>query len=414
MASGLVIHIEVGVDKQTEVLSQNRIRIGSSEDCELRIAPALLPITDSPIIELTRTNGHYRVGDFNHSLRMTHNGAPLVYGSEINDGDELRIEHSDLALQFYPVRELPVVAGGVRAQSLQIAPFIENAAIEAAATARRDDAKVFLREFTRELVREINTSTKVIMLLIAGALVGGVLYLGFAGFKESQRIRRLNDEQKNQLTQLKDLVDQTKQSLSQVTDSNQSIIDSMSFAPKLYGKFSKGVFLILGKYQFFEAGTNRPLRYPELQVTEDGAALQTGEEQQQMLTPDGNGPIAEFPYFGTGFHVGDGFVLTNRHVAFEPWVADETAQMYSSGVVGQPRIVSLLAYFPGRRQPIPLRFRQASQRDDIAVCVLNAREVPADIPTLPLDKDSDAATVGKAVVLMGYPTGYDRILANLP
>ena len=76
-----------------------------------------------------------------------------------------------------------------------MAPFIEAAAIESAATARRDDAKVFLREFTRELVREINPSTKLVTFGIAIALVGGMLYLGFAMYKELQRSRRLIDEQ---------------------------------------------------------------------------------------------------------------------------------------------------------------------------------------------------------------------------
>src|SRR5256885_9363152 len=49
--------------------------------------------------------------------------------------------------------------------------FRSQAAIEAAATARRDDAKVFLREFSRELLREINWSTKIVALVIVVVLV---------------------------------------------------------------------------------------------------------------------------------------------------------------------------------------------------------------------------------------------------
>ncbi|HVF87216.1 MAG TPA: trypsin-like peptidase domain-containing protein [Pyrinomonadaceae bacterium] len=412
MASGLVVHIEVGKDRHTEVLSLDRIRIGSSEDSDLRLHPSLLPVSDAPVVELTRANGNYRIGDFNRSLAITHNGAPLVYGTVINDGDELRVEPTGLAIQFFPVHELPAVVA--TRTSSKVAPFIESAAIEAAATARRDDAKVFLREFTRELVREINTSTKVITLLIAGSLVGGVLYLGFAGYREFKRIRHLNDEQRTQLSgyelQLKELIDR----LTKVSKTNENIIGSLSVAPKVYGAYSNGVFLIFGKYQFVEAGTNRPLRYPELQVTEEGGTLQTGDEQQMTLTPDGRGPVAEFPYFGTGFYVGNGFVITNRHIAFEPWVADQTMQTLSSTVAGQPRIVSLQAYFPGSRQPIALRLKQTSKVDDLAVCTLDVSELPANTPALPLDVDSDASGVGKTVVLMGYPTGYDRILANLP
>ena len=79
------------------------------------------------------------------------------------------IKDSDLAFQFFPIRSLPAVIQP--RPDTQVAPFIEQAAIESAATARRDDAKVFLREFTRELVREINPSTKFITLAMA-VLVG--------------------------------------------------------------------------------------------------------------------------------------------------------------------------------------------------------------------------------------------------
>lgn len=414
MASGLVVHIEVGKDKHTEVLSLDRIRIGSSEDSDLRLHPSLLPVADAPIIELTRTNGHYRIGDFNRSIGITHNGAPPVYGTVIDDGDELRVEQTGLAIQFFPVNELPAVVATTTRPANKVAPFIESAAIEAAATARRDDAKVFLREFTRELVREINTSTKIITLLIAVSLVGGMLYLGHAAYREFRRIRHLNDEQKAQLSgyesQLKELIKR----LTAVSESNQDLIESMSVAPKVYGAYKDGVFLIFGKYQFVEAGTNRPLRHPELQVTEDDGTLPSGDEQQLTLTPDGRGPVAEFPYFGTGFYVGEGFVITNRHIASEPWVADQTTQALSSTVPGQPRVVSLQAFFPGSRQPIALRLRQTSKVDDLAVCTLDMSELPANTPALPLDIDSDASVVGKTVVLMGYPTGYERILANIP
>ena len=104
-----------------------------------------------------------------------------------------------LLITFYPIRSLPAVVG-TSAHEAHVAPFIEQAAIESAATARRDDAKVFLREFTRELVKEINPSTKLITLAIVVILVGGSLYIGFSMFKELQRTRRLIDDQRAQLT----------------------------------------------------------------------------------------------------------------------------------------------------------------------------------------------------------------------
>jgi S1-C subfamily serine protease len=412
MASSLVIHIAAGEDKHTEVLSQERIRIGSGEDCDLRLRSSSFGSTDADdaprtLLELARSNGHYRIKDFDQSLDLTHNGRPLSAGAKIKDGDEVRYEPSGLALSFFPVRDLPALV--VNRQQAQVAPFIENAAIESRATARRDDAKIFLREFTRELVREIRPTTKILTLLIALALVGGILYLGFGLYNELKTSRRVSDDLRGQVSQLKDQISKTNSEITNLDKSNQNILDSLSLAPKLRSDYGGGVCMILSSYDFVEAGTGRPLRYPEVQTNEDGTVIQGGEEQAQ-LTPEGNGPVAEFQSVGSGFHVGGGYVLTNRHVA-HPWLADERAQILNSSVRGQPRLKKLVAYFPDHAQPIALKFKVAAQREDLAVCVFDVEDPPKNLPALPLDKDVTTAAVGRTVVLMGYPNGPDRLLA---
>src|ERR1051325_4471472 len=212
MASGLVIHISSGDDRHTEILTDDSVRIGASETCDLRLRSSSLPKTaaNAVLLELSRTNGAYRVTDFDPAIALTQNGEGVNPGNEIRDGDEFRIADSDIVLHFFPVRDLPAVVPQAPRET-HVAPFIEAAAIESAATARRDDAKVFLREFTRELVREINPSTKIVALAIAGILVGGMLYLGFAMYKELQRSRRLIGDLGAQL-------DQTKQQSSKLSD----------------------------------------------------------------------------------------------------------------------------------------------------------------------------------------------------
>jgi hypothetical protein len=73
----------------------------------------------------------------------------------------------------------------------------------------------------------------------------------------------------------------------------------------------------------------------------------------------------------------------------------------------------LSAYFPDHPQAIPLKFKLAGHRDDLSVCTLDLPENPAEIPILPLETDPDAVAVGKTVVMMGYPSGPDRLLALL-
>jgi S1-C subfamily serine protease len=416
MASGLVVHVEVGDERHTEVLMHERIRIGSDADCELRFQPGSIPRADGFLLELQRTNGHYRVGDFDRSLRLTHNGSPLAPAAAIEDGDKVRIPDTDFVLQFFPVESPPALVAN-RRPDIHVAPFIENAAIESAATARRDDAKVFLREFTRELIREINLSTKIIAFVIVVALVGGFLYFGFAGFKELKQSRRHIEEQNAQIARLNQKVGESQNQFEEVNRSNKDIINSLSLAPKLRSEYGDGVCLISGMYIFVEAGTGRPLRYPQRQQAADteGDGAESAEAgQSEMLTPEGTGAVAEFPYVGTGFHVGGGYVLTNRHVGVEPWVADERSMVLSSTVSGKPRLTKLLAYFPGHPQAFPLKFKQASTRDDLAVLYFETGARALDIPALPIDDNSDAGGVGRAVVLMGYPSGPDRILVSLP
>jgi len=412
MATGLVIHISSGKDNNTQVLTDEHVRIGNSEDCGVRLRSSSLPkrADDGPVLELARKNGSYLITGFDESLNLKLNGKPLEVNNEIVDGDELRIDNSHLLLTFYPIRSLPAVVG-TSAHEAHVAPFIEQAALESAATARRDDAKVFLREFTRELVKEIKPSTKLITLAIAVVLVGGTLYLGFSMFKELQGTRRLIADQGAKLAQAKDQASKMNQTLTDIGRSNKEIRDSLSLAVKLRSDFGSGVCLIAGSFYFVESGTGRPLRYPEAQMNESGSTVQNSGEPT-TLTPDGKAAIAEFEFVGTGFYVGDGFVITNRHIA-QPWLADDRAQSLSSSVRGQPRLKKLNAYFPEHKQPIPLKFKLAAGRDDLAVCLLDIKELPTDIPLLPLETNQDAVAVGKTVVMMGYPSGPDRLLALL-
>lgn len=411
MAGGLVIHIAAGDDRHTEVVSQERVRIGASADCDLQLRASALttsPIAPGIALELTRTNGHYRVTGFNSSLGITQNGEPLIEDAKVKEGDEFRFASSNLALQFFPVNALPALVRSRR--EAQVAPFIEQAALESAATARRDDAKVFLREFTRELVSEIKTSTKLIALAISLALVGGLLYLGFGVYKEIQRNRRLVEDQKAELSGLKDQIQKTNLQINNLDQSNKVIVDSLSLAPKMRSDYGGGVCLISGSYYFVESGTGRPLRYPEVETDDEGVVIQNSTEPLQ-LTPEGKGAIAEYEFVGTGFYVGGGYVLTNRHVA-QPWQADDRAQSLTSSVSGQPRLKKLIAYFPDIPQPFTLKFKLAAQSDDLAVCMFDIRDVPTRIPVLPLDTESsEAVAVGKTVVMMGYPNGPDRLLA---
>ena len=410
-SNGLVIHVSSLNDRSTEVVMGDVVRIGAGEECEVRIKlPRTTAATNGPVIELARQNGIYRIANVDAGLEVRLNGRPIKPNRGIYDGDEIWIGPSGPSIHFFPIEANAALVPG-RRDGAHVAPFIEQAAMEASATARRDDAKIFLREFTRELVREINPSTKIIAFTILILAVVGALYIGFAQIGEVRRSRKIIADQQAQLTAQRAELEHANIQLGKVVDQNQAMLRTLSLGEMLRVDYGGGVCLISGSYMFVEAGTGRPLRYPETQANESGGTVQNGTEAP-VLTPEGHGAIAEYEFVGTGFHVGNGFVLTNRHVV-QPWLADERAQTLNSTVKGQPRLKKLMAFFPNNTQAIVLKFKQAGPREDVAVCSIDAKDLPAKLPVLPLEKEADSVAVGRIVVTMGYPSGVDRLLALL-
>ena len=387
------------------------VRIGPGEDCDVKIRLAQNPgeANNGAVIEVKRIDGTYRITNVDQTLDVKLNGRSIKPNKSINDGDEIWIGPSGPSIHFFPIAATTAMVPGRRGTT--VAPFIEQAAMEASATARRDDAKIFLREFTRELVREINPSTKIIIFAIVIFAVVGALYLGFAQYNETRKNRSIIQEQQARLIAQQEQLQKANQQLDTVIESNKKVIDTLSLGEMLRTNYGAGVCLIYGSYNFVEAGTGRPLRVPETQTNETGNPIQNGTDQPQ-LTPEGNGQIAEYPFVGTGFHTGDGFILTNRHVV-QPWLADERAQSLTSTVNGKPRLRKLIAFFPESSQSVTLKYKQAAAGEDLAVCTIDQKDLPSKLPALPLEKASDSVAIGRIVVTMGYPAGPDRLLAML-
>ena len=285
--------------------------------------------------------------------------------------------------------------------------------------ARRDDAKIFLREFTRELIRELSLTTRILSLFTAAILVGGLLFVGNKlltryraqdrNVGQTENLKQRLDEQERRLAQLDEQHKQTSSDPSSDPKYAETpVTNNVPLPTRLWNEYGRGTCLIAGSYVLIDVVSGRPLRHPEAGASAD----EESGEGRSPLTPEGNGAIFEMAYVGTGFHVGGGYVLTNRHIARGPWTVDRRTQFLISSTNSKPRLEKLLAFFPGERKPIPLQFRTASEKEDVAVCAL--KSIPSNIPVLPLDHQSGATEIGKAIVMMGYPTGPNRLLALLP
>jgi S1-C subfamily serine protease len=128
------------------------------------------------------------------------------------------------------------------------------------------------------------------------------------------------------------------------------------------------------------------------------------------LETDGTGPPLQVDAFGTGFLVArDGRLLTNHHVA-EPWWGDEDLkQLVDRGATAFA--ASYTAYFPGTSQGIAAKLDRISPDADLATLRLQTSAPPHTV-LLEIDDRSEASVSGDPVVLIGYPTGIEGILAR--
>jgi S1-C subfamily serine protease len=416
MAAGIIIHISIGTEKRTEFFSDENIRIGSDERSDLQIRSKQIE-TSSVWLQLEYSDGVFRITDFDKALNFKFNENPLRRYVAINDGDVISIENTDISFSFFSLNSKSSLITTNREQP-QIAHFIEAAAIESAATPKRDDAKAFLREFVRELSREVSWTTKLIIFVLAVSFIGGILYLGSAVRNELRVSREQSEQQGAIIRKLEEKLGQTSDQIGQLDKSNKDMIKTVSLAQNLRVEYGNGVCLLVGIYDLVDKKTGKVLRYPDPQAFQPNPYEPAPMEDeipreaapQMGLTTEGSGSPVEYDFIGTGFHVGGGYVVTNRHV-LQPWEEDDLVKQMMTESGGKARIKRLVIYFPTLPQPFPLKVRQLDYREDLAVASIDQNLVSPDIPVLPLEADSDAAAVGKTVVTMGYPSGPERLLA---
>jgi S1-C subfamily serine protease len=176
-----------------------------------------------------------------------------------------------------------------------------------------------------------------------------------------------------------------------------SLEDERAAGERIIKAYGPGVCLLQGAYGFYDA-EGRPLR----QAFED-------ETAGGPPSVDGRGPPFVVDYYGTGFLVDkSGLVLTNRHVA-EPWWNDgAAAALRRQGF--EPRFVRLRAFFPGHGESFAVEQDRVSEAADLAL--LKVPLAGRRIPVLPLEKERARAVAGQPVVVVGYPTGLEAILAK--
>ena len=135
----------------------------------------------------------------------------------------------------------------------------------------------------------------------------------------------------------------------------------------------------------------------------------TDEHNNPLLSLTGSGPEVHLDVFGTGFLASaSGQILTNHHVAEPWWQNDDLKEMLDQGL--EPVIADMTAFFPGVSHGITVNTEKISSAADIAV--VKGKFSDLGIKQIALADGRGSAVRGGPVVLLGYPTGLDAILAR--
>lgn len=196
-----------------------------------------------------------------------------------------------------------------------------------------------------------------------------------------------------------------RRQLDEATNRLAKIEDASQAAENIIRAYAPSVGLLHVSVAFNEKSSGRRIRYGGMDS--DGSPLKDSDGNP-VYTTEGRGPEVRADFFGTGFIVGDGRILTNHHVVQPWWQNEELAQATKQGL--EPVIAEMTAYFPNEPNGISVNISQISQEADLALVHGDLSELHR--PILKLDAAKDAAVSGDALISVGYATGLDAILAR--
>jgi DNA-binding response OmpR family regulator len=283
-----------------------------------------------------------------------------------------------------------------------LAVAIAGIAIRSTQVANRSNAKLALQVeklhsellSERQLLERAQKSREVVNQELTGSVNKQLEELRAEGADLKKRISTSSG------ATLSDLSDRLK-----ATDSRIGKLESESrIAQEIVRQYSGSTCLIYVVLGFYDKRTGAQLKFAGEDAYGDPLMDEKGNP---IVTTEGNGRSVHVHVFGTGFLVDNaGHILTNHHV-LEPWWHNDDLPVPSDTF--EPTILSLRAYFPGNETPLIVRVEGLSENVDLGLAAVT---LPKNHPK-PVAIATQSAIPGSAIVLIGYPTGIDGILARV-
>src|ERR1035438_6152206 len=197
-----------------------------------------------------------------------------------------------------------------------------------------------------------------------------------------------------------------KQQLSDTQTRLKLLENEGKVAEKGVHNYGPSVCLLHVVVEFLDKQSGKPIQI----AVDDLGKPQVDEQGMVQLDSGGAGPHLQIDVFGTGFLVRrDGRIVTNHHVAEPWWNNEELKELLDRGAAAY--VLSYRAYFPGNAEGISAKLDRISSEADVATLKLE-NAVPPRATLLELDDRHEATVTGDPVVLIGYPTGIEGILAR--
>ncbi|MEE9200624.1 MAG: trypsin-like peptidase domain-containing protein [Candidatus Brocadiales bacterium] len=348
----VLVHLSGSKRGTTEVFAEERLKIGTDPDNELRFDPSV----DRPTAPF---HAEIELRDCDYLLRSK--GTDILVNNQqvdeitLRDGDMIEFGAGGPKLRF----RLKSDEGDV------CKPFREM--LEDSVAIAREEHRgglVSTGTFLRELAWEALTQSSFRFRVGLGFSLLIILVLWGIVFYSSLSQRQLEKEVAYRFKETAERID---------TLEARGVV-----AERIIKEFSGGVCLIQGVYG---------------------------------LGGDGDHGLPNFPYeyTGSGFLIGaGGKILTNKHIAIPWWRRPGRYGPVEMGFT--PEFKEFRAFFPGIKEPFLLKVEKVCEEVDLAVVSIapHGRE----LPVLELETERDIV-VGEPVVVIGYPAGISAILARM-